>query len=97
MIGVKGWYSANQRRPVGIDSDGTMALPMKGRNCSGRGRLLAVSGLLATRPIAAASQVSAKVSRARTPATATHSVGVALGRKPMISATPMTSVMLASV
>ena len=37
MIGVKGWYSANQRRAVGIDSVGTNPLPRKGRRTNGIG------------------------------------------------------------
>src|SRR5215218_9383021 len=78
MTGVNGWYSANQRSPVGIESVGTKPLPRNGRNTSGVGRLLAASTVLVTRPNATHSQVSARVIIARTPAVATHSTGVAL-------------------
>jgi hypothetical protein len=56
MKGVNGWYSANQRSPVGIESVGTKPLPRKGRNTRGWGRLLAASTVLATRPNATQSQ-----------------------------------------
>jgi hypothetical protein len=55
------------------------------------GRLLAVSTLLLTRPQATDSQVTARVIIARTPAVATHSTGVALGRNPMSTAIPITT------
>ena len=66
MIGVNGWYSANQRSPVGIESAGTKPLPRNGRNTSGMGRLLAASTLLVTRPSATESQVSANATTAST-------------------------------
>jgi hypothetical protein len=81
MTGVNGWYSANQRSPTGIESVGTKPLPRNGRNTRGCGRLLA------TRPKATHSQVSAKVISARTAAAATHSSGLALVRNPMSTAT----------
>jgi hypothetical protein len=69
---VKGWYSANQRRAVGIESVGTNPLPRKGRSSRGMGRLLAASTLLLTRPQATVSQVMAKVIMARIPTVAVH-------------------------
>ena len=45
MIGVNGWFSANQRRPSGIVAVGTKPLPRKGRRIRNIGRLLAVSTL----------------------------------------------------
>jgi hypothetical protein len=59
--------------------------------------LLAASTVLASRPNATHSQVSAKVIIARTPAAATHSTGVALGRKPMSRATAVTTARLSMV
>ena len=50
MSGVNGWYSANQRSPVGSESGGTNPLPRKGRKTSGVGRLLAASTVLLTSP-----------------------------------------------
>src|SRR5919197_2854505 len=83
MNGVNGWYSANQRRPTGIEPVGTNPLLRNGRNTSGMGRLLAVSTLLVTRPSATQSQISAKEIIATTPAAATHSTGLAVGRNPI--------------
>ena len=65
MIGVNGWYSANQRSPAGIESVGTNPLPRNGSRISGIGRLLAVSTLLLTRPSATDSQTSANVTTSR--------------------------------
>ncbi len=45
MNGVKGWNSANQRIPAGIDSVGTNPLLRNGRRINGIGRLLAASTL----------------------------------------------------
>jgi hypothetical protein len=59
--------------------------------------LLAASTVLVTNPNATDSQVSAKVIAARTPAAATHSTGLALGRNPMSSATPVTTATLSMV
>ena len=73
MIGVNGWYSANQRSPAGMESVGTNPLPRNGSRISGMGRLLAVSTLLLTRPSATDSQMSAKVTITRTPTAASHS------------------------
>src|SRR6266542_6031236 len=73
MNGVKGWYSAKARNPAGIESVGTNPLPRNGRNTSGVGRLLADSTVLAARPSATDSQVSANVIIARTAAVASHS------------------------
>src|SRR6266508_5826410 len=90
MKGVKGWYSANQRRAVGIDSVGTNPLPRKGRSIRGIGRLLAASTVLLTRPQATDSQVMARVIMARTPTAAVHSTGLAVGPNPMSEGTPTT-------
>ena len=60
MIGVNGWYSANQRSPAGIESVGTNPLPRNGRSTSGIGRLLAASTVLAARPKRDRQPVSAK-------------------------------------
>src|SRR5262245_29187521 len=79
VTGVNGWYPANQRSPVGIDSAGTKPLPRNGRNTRGMGRLLAASTVLATRPNATDNQVTARVIIASTPAAASHSTGVASG------------------
>ena len=39
IIGVNGWYWANQRNQAGIESVGTNALPMNGNGWSGSTRL----------------------------------------------------------
>ena len=82
MTGVNGWYSANQRRPAGIESVGTNPLPRNGSRSNGMGRLLAVSTLLLTMPSATDSHVSANVIMARTPIAAIQSSVPAVGRKP---------------
>ena len=61
IIGVNGWYSANHRTAVGIDSVGTKPLPRNGSRISGIGRLLAPSTVLDARPRATDSQVIANV------------------------------------
>ena len=76
---------------------GTKPLPRNGSSIRGIGRLLAVSTLLLTRPSATDSQVSAKAISASTPTAASHSAGSAVGRKPMSSATPMTTARLSIV
>src|SRR5690349_6345102 len=83
VTGVKGWYSANQRTPAGIEPVGTKPLPRNGSSTRNIGRLLAVSTLLLTRPRATDSQMSAKLIIAMTPTAATHSAGLAVGRNPM--------------
>src|SRR5262249_49191407 len=47
LTGVNGWYSANQRTPVGSEEVGTNPLPRNGRRMRNIGELLAVSTLLA--------------------------------------------------
>jgi hypothetical protein len=64
---------------------------------SGIARVFAPSGVFAKSPAATVSQVTAKVSAASTPTTASHSTGVASGRKPSASATPMTTVSASAV
>ena len=83
MIGVKGWFSANQRIAAGIESVGTNPLPRKGSRIRGIGRLLAVSTFLETSPSATASQITAKVTIVSRPIAATHSSGPAVGPNPM--------------
>ena len=78
MMGVKGWYSANQRTPAGIESVGTNPLPKNVSRIRGMGRLLALSTLLVTMPSATDSQVRANVIIARTPFAAIHSTGPAV-------------------
>src|SRR5687768_12664282 len=56
MNGVKGWYSANQRKPAGSESVGTKPLPRNGSSIKSNGELLALSTLFATMPSATASQ-----------------------------------------
>src|SRR4029077_11504644 len=94
VTGVKGWYSANQRTPAGIESVGTKPLPRNGSSSRNIGRLLAVSTLLLTRPRATDSQTSAKLIIAMTPIAATHSAKVAVGRNPMGAAIRMTTATL---
>ncbi len=55
---------------------------------------LAVSTLLAARPSAVASQMSASEKSESTPIAASHSSGPAVGRKPSATATPSTMPML---
>src|SRR5690349_17538528 len=78
MIGVNGWYSANQRRPNGID-------------VSGIGRLLAASALPAARPSATDSQAIANAVSSSIPAAANQAIGLALDRKPTSSANASTA------
>ena len=89
VTGVNGWCSANARSPAGIDSVGTNPLP-SGRRTSSIGVLLAVSTLLAERPMATDSQTRAKVAIARTPTAAIHSTTVASERNPTSTATART-------
>ena len=89
-IGVKVWYSANQRTPAGIELVGKKELTKNGRNLIRRGVLLADSGVLDARPMATASQVSANVSMLSRPSAASHSTGPAVDQNPMIHSTPMT-------
>src|SRR5579883_3518638 len=97
MIGVNGSFWANQRTPAGIEAVGTKALETNGRNCGISDQLLAPAGVLAIIPKPTHSQLSARVSRTKSPAAASHSIGVALGRKPRPMATPITSTALIDV
>ena len=90
MIGVKGWFWANQLRPSGIVSVGTKALLRKGRRTRKIGRLLAVSTSRGHMPRATENHEMARAASARTPAAATHSIGPVVGRKPITSATIIT-------
>ncbi len=60
MIGVKGWCSANQASPAGIDSVGTKPLDRNGSRMSGSGALLAASTLPLASPSATLSHVTAQ-------------------------------------
>src|SRR5674536_155237 len=59
VTGAKGWYSANGRSPAGRVAMGANPLLRKGSRVRNMGVLLAVSTLLAARPRAADSQMSA--------------------------------------
>ena len=87
MIGVKGWFWANQLRPSGIVSVGTKALLRKGRRTRKIGRLLAVSTSFGHMPRATENHEMASAARARTPTAAIHSAGPVVGRKPISTAT----------
>jgi hypothetical protein len=50
IIGVNGWWAANQPRTPVIESVGTNPLPRNGSSIRGIGRLLALSTLLETIP-----------------------------------------------
>src|SRR5664279_4773878 len=97
VTGVKGWYSANWRSPAGRVAMGTNPLLRKGSRVRNMGVLLAVSTLLAARPRAADSQMSANANSTRIPMAASHSKGSAVGRNPMARATPITSARTATV
>ncbi|SDZ24908.1 hypothetical protein SAMN05660209_05170 [Geodermatophilus africanus] len=61
ISGVNGWYSANQRSAVGIESVGTNPLPRNGSRTNGMPTLLAGSTDLLARPNATDSQMKANV------------------------------------
>src|SRR5262252_7186838 len=81
VTGVKGSYSANWRSPAGMLAVGTNPLDRNGSRVRNMGVLLAVSTLLAARPSAADSQISANANSASTPAAASHSTALAWDRK----------------
>src|ERR1700754_3261381 len=83
MIGVKGWYSANQRRAVGMESVGTKPLPRKGSRTRGIGALLAAWGVGEWCQGRTDSEVMATGNGVSSPAAPSHSVTVAFGRKPI--------------
>src|SRR5712691_513014 len=82
VTGVKGWYSANWRSPAGMVLVGTNPLLRKGSRVRNLGVLLAVSTLLAARPSAVDSQMSAKANSTRTPVAASQASGPVVGRNP---------------
>src|ERR1700730_12322078 len=82
ITGVNGWYSANQRTAVGIECVETKALPRTGRTISGVGALLAASTVLAARPSATDSQVSANVNKTRRAAAASQFAALVVAREP---------------
>ena len=98
MIAVNGWYSANQRMPLGIDSSGMKVLLRKGSSrLIGRTMLLAPSAVLLFRPSAIANQVRAKVSATSNPLASSQSVTDAFGRNPIRMAKPTTRARLTVV
>jgi hypothetical protein len=100
MIGVKGWYSANWRKPWPILAAGTMALLRKGSRISGTMAIPADWGVLAAMPSATVSQAAAKAVAAMIPIAASQSSGVAGDRKPRAKAMPMmtaTAIMVDSI
>ena len=97
VIGVNGWYSANQRIAGGNVSVGTNPLPRNGSRISGIGRLLAVSTLLVTSPSATESQITARVTSVSSPKSASQSSTDADGRKPTSIAAPSTTTNATSV
>ena len=86
--GVKGWYSANWRRPAGMVAVDTKALLRKSSSNRIIGVLLAVSTLLAASPSATASQIRAKANRASIPMAANQWSGPALEWNPMREGDP---------
>ena len=97
MIGVKGWCSAKNAIPAGIDSVGTNPLPRNGSRNSGIGRLLAVSTLLLTSPSATASQMMAKLTSVSRASSAAQSATLALGSSPSARAMARTRTSASSV
>ena len=91
MIGVKGWFSANQATGPGIESVGTKPLLKNGSRISGIGRLLADSTVFAHSPMPTDSQVKAKVTRASSARAPSHSIGPVLRRNPVSTATARTA------
>src|SRR5215467_12304984 len=87
-IAVTGWCSAKARTGPGIEAVGTKAEVMKGSKMSGYEKAAAPSVDFADSPAITAIQVSASVTRARMPATASQASTPADERKPMRSATP---------
>ena len=63
MRGVKGWYSANQRTPAGIESVGDEPTAQEGQEQQRIGRLLAVSTLLLTMPRATVLRAARRLCR----------------------------------
>src|SRR6476620_8369685 len=86
-IAVTGWFSANTRTGVGMVVVGTNAELMNGRKINGYAKAEAPSLVFALRPGMTASQVSARVNRARMPTTASQAARPALDRNPISSAT----------
>ena len=88
MIGVNGWFSANQLRPSGIESVGTKPL-LEERQEDQEHRQVA-RGLDALRgpcPGRRTATMMASAASASRPAAASHSAGPVVGRKPMSTAT----------
>ena len=91
ITGVIGWCSAKPASQSGSVSTGTNALDRYGRNSRMNPYAFAASGLEAASPIAANREVIARMYSATSPIAASHSSGVALGRKPTRSATATTT------
>lgn len=90
-IEVTGWFSANTRTILGMVSVGTNAELINGKNISGYEKADAPSTDFAVNPGMTASHVSASVNNPIIPATASHSRILALVRKPIKSATNITT------
>src|SRR4051795_2872331 len=88
-MGVNGWYRANVGSGSGSVSTGTNAELRKSSRRSTCGRLLAVSALSVTRPIATEIHATATDVSTSTPAAAIHATGPVVGRNP--TRTPMTT------
>ena len=92
MTGVNGWFCANQRtRPAWRPPDERAADERQDGHEQGP------AGALANRPSATVSQVSAKASRANSPAAAIQAGGPATDRKPSASAIATTRTPLSMV
>ena len=94
MIGVNGWYSANQRSAVGMRVGRDETAAQEGQEHEGHGQVARrLDAVGRPCPSATESQMSANEAIASTPNTASHSSGPAVGRNPSSTATPRTSAM----
>jgi hypothetical protein len=83
MMGVKGWYWANQRIPTGIDSVLTKALLMNGSKTKIRARRLAPAGVLPTSPNTTLIHETAKINSAMRLSASIQLTGLVVGTKPI--------------
>src|SRR4051794_18886825 len=91
-MGVNGWYRANVASGSGSVSTGTNAELRKSSRRSTWGRLLAVSALSVTTPIATDTQATATDVSTSTPAAPIHAAGPVAGRNPSTTAMTTTSI-----
>src|SRR6266568_4283770 len=91
MTGVNGWLAAMGRSTGVIVRAGTNAVLRYGRNMITKVTELAASGVLTSRPAAAASQEIARMNAMIMPAAASQCAGLAVGCQPTARATPITS------